>query len=94
MLNFDFHNPTRILFGQGRIADLDKQVPATAKVLILVGGASAEKTGTLAEVRAALGEREHATFTGIEPNPSYETSMQAVAQIGRASCRERVSSPV
>ena len=43
MLNFDFHNPTRILFGQGRIADLDKQVPATAKVLILVGGASAEK---------------------------------------------------
>ena len=81
MLNFDFHNPTRILFGQGRIADLDKQVPATAKVLILVGGASAEKNGTLAEVRAALGSRQHATFTGIEPNPSYETSMQAVAQI-------------
>ena len=52
MLNFDFHNPTRILFGQGRIADLDKQVPAAAKVLILVGGASAEKNGTLAEVRA------------------------------------------
>ena len=81
MLNFDFHNPTRILFGQGRIADLDKQVPATAKVLILVGGASAEKNGTLAEVRAALGSRQHATFTGIEPNPSYETSMNAVAQI-------------
>lgn len=81
MLNFDFHNPTRILFGQGRIADLDKQVPAAAKVLILVGGASAEKTGTLAEVRAALGSRQHATFSGIEPNPSYETSMKAVAQI-------------
>ena len=66
MLNFDFHNPTRILFGQGRIADLDKQVPAAAKVLILVGGASAEKNGTLAEVRAAIGSRQHATFTGIE----------------------------
>ena len=81
MLNFDFHNPTHIAFGQGRIADLAKLVPAAAKVLILVGGASAEKTGTLAEVRAALGERQHATFSGIEPNPSYETSMQAVAQI-------------
>ena len=81
MLNFDFHNPTRIAFGQGRIADLDKLVPAAAKVLILVGGASAEKTGTLAEVRTALGSRQHATFTGIEPNPSYETSMNAVAQI-------------
>ena len=81
MLNFDFHNPTRIAFGQGRIADLDKLVPAAAKVLILVGGASAEKNGTLAEARAALGSRQHATFAGIEPNPSYETSMQAVAQI-------------
>ncbi len=81
MLNFDFHNPTHIVFGQGRIADLAKLVPAAAKVLILVGGASAEKTGTLAEARAALGERQHATFSGIEPNPSYETSMQAVAQI-------------
>ena len=65
MLSFDFHNPTHLVFGQGRIADLAKLVPAAAKVLILVGGASAEKTGTLAEVRAALGEREHATFTGI-----------------------------
>ena len=81
MLNFDFHNPTHIAFGQGRIADLNQLVPAAAKVLILVGGASAEKTGTLAEVRAALGSRQHATFSGIEPNPSYETSMKAVAQI-------------
>ncbi len=58
-------------------------MPAQAKVLILVGGASAEKTGTLAEVRTALGARAHATFSGIEPNPSYETAMQAVAQIRR-----------
>ena len=28
MLNFTFQNPTRILFGQGRIADLAKEVPA------------------------------------------------------------------
>ena len=81
MQNFDYHNPTRIVFGQGRIADLGKLVPADAKVLILVGGSSAEKTGTLAEVRQALGARQHATFSGIEPNPSFETSMQAVQQV-------------
>lgn len=81
MQNFDFHNPTHIVFGKGRIADLNKLVPASAKVLILVGGSSAEKTGTLAEVRQALGERQHATFSGIEPNPSFETSMQAVQQV-------------
>ena len=81
MQNFDFHNPTHIAFGQGRIADLAKLVPAQAKVLILVGGASAEKTGTLAEVRQALGARQHSTFSGIEPNPSFETAMQAVQQV-------------
>lgn len=81
MLNFDFHNPTRIIFGKDRIADIAKLVPSDAKVLILVGGASAEKTGTLAEVRQALGERSHATFSGIEPNPSFDNAMDAVKQV-------------
>jgi len=81
MQNFDFYNPTRILFGEGRIADLDKQVPANARVLILFGGESARKTGTLAEVRAALGSRTVFEFAGIEPNPSYETLMRAVSQV-------------
>jgi len=81
MLNFDFYNPTQIVFGKGRIADLAKLVPAAAKVLILVGGASAEKNGTLAEVRQALGTRQHATFSGIEPNPGFDTAMRAVQQV-------------
>lgn len=81
MRNFDFYNPTRIVFGQGRMAEIDRLVPAAARVLILVGGASAEKHGTLAAVRQALGARVHATFAGIEPNPHYETALQAVAQI-------------
>jgi NADP-dependent alcohol dehydrogenase len=78
MNNFDFYNPTHIAFGKDRMGDLSRLVPAMAKVLILVGGASAEKTGTLAEVRQALGTRTHSTFSGIEPNPSFETAMKAV----------------
>lgn len=78
MNNFDFYNPTHIVFGKDRMGDLSHLVPATAKVLILIGGASAEKTGTLAEVRQALGTRTHSTFSGIEPNPSFETAMKAV----------------
>jgi len=81
MLNFDFYNPTRIVFGEGTVAQLAQLVPPAARVLILVGGASAEKTGTLAEVRAALGERSVNVFSGIEPNPSYETLMRAVEQV-------------
>ncbi len=78
MNNFDFYNPTHIAFGKDRVGDLSRLVPASAKVLILVGGASAEKNGTLAEVRQALGTRTHSTFSGIEPNPSFETAMKAV----------------
>ena len=81
MLNFEFHNPTRIVFGQGKVADLARLVPAQARVLVLYGGESARRTGTLDEVRAALGERSVSEFGGIEPNPSYETLMRAVAQV-------------
>ncbi|WP_426176902.1 iron-containing alcohol dehydrogenase [Massilia sp. TWR1-2-2] len=83
MLNFEFHNPTKIVFGADTIARLSTLVPPTARVLILTGGASAEKNGTMDQVRAALGERSVHQFTGIEPNPSFETLMRAVEQIRR-----------
>jgi NADP-dependent alcohol dehydrogenase len=79
MKNFDFHNPTRIVFGQGRIKELGRLVPAAARVLVLYGGGSVLNNGTLAEVRAALGGRFAREFSGIEPNPTYETLMEAVA---------------
>ena len=78
MLNFEFQNPTRIVFGRETVAKLDTLVPADARVLILYGGQSAEKNGTLQEVRSALGARERREFGGIEPNPSYETMIKAV----------------
>ena len=83
MLNFDYYNPTRIVFGKDSIARLDELVPADARVLVLYGGGSAERNGTLAEVEAALGARTVQRFGGIEPNPAYETLMGAVEQIRR-----------
>lgn len=78
MQNFTFHNPTRILFGAGRIADLPRELPASARVLITYGGGSVVKTGTLDEVKTALKDFAVVEFGGIEPNPTYETLMQAV----------------
>ncbi|MFA6063534.1 MAG: iron-containing alcohol dehydrogenase [Gallionella sp.] len=78
MLNFTYYNPTRILFGQGRIADLPHEIPAGARVLITYGGGSVVKTGTLAEVRTALKAYTVFEFSGIEANPTYETLMRAV----------------
>ena len=83
MLNFDYYNPTQIVFGKGSVARLSQLVPADARVLVLYGGGSAERNGALAEVEEALGERTVQRFGGIEPNPSYETLMEAVALIRR-----------
>jgi NADP-dependent alcohol dehydrogenase len=83
MQNFEFYNPTRIVFGNNTIAKLSDLVPVEARVLILYGGESARKNGTLDEVKAALGARNMHEFGGIEPNPTYETLMQAVEQIHR-----------
>lgn len=81
MQNFSFHNPTAIHFGTGAIAQLSQRVPSEARVLLLYGGSSAERNGTLAEVRQALQGRLVQEFGGIEPNPSYETLMRAVEQV-------------
>lgn len=83
MHNFEYYNPTRIVFGEGTIPRLADLVPADARVLVLYGGGSAERNGTLAEVEAALGDRRFQRFGGIEPNPTYETLMQAVELIRR-----------
>ncbi|ETS29398.1 aldehyde reductase [Photorhabdus temperata] len=78
MRNFEYYNPTKIIFGKDTIRRLDDLVPRDARVLILYGGSSAEKTGTLDEVRCALADRPIWEFGGIEPNPTYETMMKAV----------------
>ena len=81
MLNFDFYNPTHIAFGEGKIADLNTLVPEKARVLMLYGGGSIHKNGVYDEVKHALGSRLVAEFSGIEPNPTYETLMKAVADV-------------
>jgi NADP-dependent alcohol dehydrogenase len=78
MLNFDFYNPTRILFGRDRLESIDKYVPADATVLITYGGGSAKKSGLIDRVKTALGKRKVYEFGGIEPNPRYETLIKAV----------------
>ncbi|SAL26743.1 iron-containing alcohol dehydrogenase [Caballeronia udeis] len=79
MQNFTFRNPTKIIFGEGQIAALNAEIPPDARVLITSGGGSIKSNGVLAQVQVALGERAWFLFSGIEPNPTYETLMQAVA---------------
>lgn len=81
MNNFNFHNPTQIIFGKDRLSELINYIPAEAKVLIIYGGGSVEKNGTLQKVRHALSTYPVLEFGGIEPNPRFETLMKAVELI-------------
>jgi NADP-dependent alcohol dehydrogenase len=78
MNNFEYLNPTRILFGAGQIASVANHIPPTARVLMLFGGGSIKANGTYDEVKAALAGHFVVEFGGIEPNPHYETLMRAV----------------
>ncbi|ALB64106.1 aldehyde reductase [Cronobacter condimenti 1330] len=78
MNNFNLHNPTHIAFGKGAIAELRALIPADSRVLVTYGGGSVKKTGVLDQVYSALNGLDVLEFGGIEPNPSYETLMNAV----------------
>ncbi|MCL1043011.1 iron-containing alcohol dehydrogenase [Shewanella marisflavi] len=77
MLNFDYRNPTQIVFGKDRLAELDKLIPTDARVMVTYGGGSVKRFGTLDKVFGALGNRTVIEFGGIEANPQYETLAKA-----------------
>jgi NADP-dependent alcohol dehydrogenase len=81
MHNFNFHNPTHIIFGKDRLNELAVLVPQNANVLVLYGGGSVKKFGTLKKVTKVLSGHKIFEFGGIEPNPRFETLMKAVELI-------------
>jgi NADP-dependent alcohol dehydrogenase len=79
MNNFQYYNPVKIIFGKGQIAQLPKQIAANAKIMLTYGGGSIFKNGVYDQVKAALSGYDIVEFGGIEPNPTFETLMKAVA---------------
>ncbi len=75
MLNFSYHNPTRLVFGRGaeeRTGEVVREsLGCAGKVLVLYGGGSARRTGLLDRVLKSL-EREGFMAIekgGVQPNP-------------------------
>ena len=81
MNNFEFKNPTKIIFGKDTIEKLKGEIPADAKVLILYGGGSIKKNGIYTQVKAALANVDVTEFGEIPANPEYETLMEALKVI-------------
>ncbi|WGQ09773.1 iron-containing alcohol dehydrogenase [Pedobacter gandavensis] len=78
MLNFEFKNPTKIIFGKGQIEKLEQEIPKQAKVMMLYGGGSIKTNGIYEQVKKALSGFEVVEFSGIPANPEYEVLMDAL----------------
>ncbi len=78
MNNFEFNNPTKIVFGKNQIKKLTTEIPENAKVLLLYGGGSIKKNGIYEQVTEALSKFEFIEFGGIPANPEYAVLMDAL----------------
>jgi NADP-dependent alcohol dehydrogenase len=81
MKNFEFKNPTKIIFGKDQIKSIKNEIPAEAKVLMLYGGGSIKKNGIYEQVKTALADHQVMEFGGIPANPEYEVLLNALKVI-------------
>ncbi len=80
-MKFTFENDTRIHFGAGQIAAVAAGIPKNSKVLMIYGGGSIRQNGVYDQVVESLEGFQWEEFSGVEPNPQYETLMKAVEKI-------------
>jgi len=81
MNNFEYKNPTKILFGKNQIENLANEIPKNAKILMLYGGGSIKKNGIYEQVKKAISNFEVIEFGGIPSNPEYAVLMDALKVI-------------
>ncbi|MDL2262399.1 iron-containing alcohol dehydrogenase [Bacteroidales bacterium OttesenSCG-928-I21] len=81
MNNFTFCNPVKIIFGNEMIPKLSKELPENSKIMIIYGGGSIKNNGVYDQVVKALDSHKYVEFSGIEPNPHYETCVKCTELI-------------
>lgn len=85
-MNFEYQNPTRIIFGAGNLSRLGEVVSEFGKkALIVTGGGSIKRSGVFDRAVESLKAAgvEYAECSGVEPNPRI-TSVARGADIVRA----------
>lgn len=82
MLNFTFHNPCKIIFGQGTVAQLGKEIANYGKkVLVVTGGGSVKKIGLYDQVLQQLQNAgiAYCEIGGVQPNPRLSLIYEGIA---------------
>jgi alcohol dehydrogenase len=88
-VNFNFYNPTRILFGAGKLNDLHKQTMPGKKALLLISnGKSTRTNGSLDRTVEQLEKAgiEHVLFDRIMENPYKSVVMEGAAFARETGC--------
>jgi len=84
-MNFEFHNPTKMVFGAGALSRLGEIASGYGKkALIVTGGGSIKRSGVFDRAVASLttAGMSHAECSGVEPNPRI-TSVARGAKTAR-----------
>lgn len=87
--NFDFYNPTHILFGSGKLDELGNQpMPGKKALLLISAGKSAKVSGALERTQAQLEKAgvEYAVCAKNHENPTREIVMEAAAFAKENGC--------
>ena len=82
MITFHFHNPTRIVFGSGKLNALSSYpLPGKKAMLLISNGKSTKVNGSLDTVKAQLTKAgvAYAVFDKIMENPIKEVIMEGAA---------------
>ncbi len=77
-MEFSYHNPTAIEFGQGKISAISDLIAKDQKVLFVYGFGSIKKNGAYDQVVKALENHTFFEFSGVEANPTIETMHKAL----------------
>jgi len=84
MLNLQFYNPTRIIFGPGSVSKAGDSVRSLGKtVLVLTGHEHAKRNGTLDKVMKSLHSSEINAYVidGVGPNPRLQRIIEIADEV-------------
>lgn len=88
-MHFDYHIPTKIIFGRGRLKELaTEELPGSKALIVITNGQSMKRLGYLNQVTQYLKENgvDAVLFDKVLPNPTLAHVSEAAELARRESC--------
>lgn len=88
MVNFEFNNPVRLVFGAGRVAEVGKLAQQYGKKALIVTSGSSRRTGLLSRIEKYLSDDgiDYVVYDKVQPNPLTSMVEEAVQVVKTENC--------